>query len=688
MLDPYARWGDRTFWRGFVRAAGWKSAYEAPGDDEYFQIIARLDDNTEIADFQDHEKLHIPAVYKQKPPRTGLKARHFTARIHISDRDWLLKNECKLRWELAIPLRDAERVARATAHGLGGQGTDTKGFSPPNKFVDALKEVGSGGHPEGLGDTVAVIDFGCPFLNPRFASIDKTGKATKTRIAAIWDQGSDLPRAGQDPERKAWPWQRPAAFEHGRELGPQALEAMHAAINGGAAGSVIDETAAYRGIDYLIAYDDPRRRVWLATHGAHVLDVAGGTFDPLTLKTGDAASEAALVFVQLPALTAADSAGGSLSAHLLDGLRYVLDICRPDSRVVVNISYGTFAGPHDGSSLIESAMDELMKERGENFAIVLAAGNARQAECHISRDLQTGRSALMRFALTPGDTTDTFAEVWYPPCDEGLVQVRVRSPDREWSAWVADDQEALLRDEATGDVVAMLRHDRKVPNGKQALILLAMAPTAVPDGVSASLATPGIWDIEVRMNPELSGAQAFDNTKTVPLNGWLERDDPGDGDGAQSHWIGLNGNDDQNTLNSIATGKYTVAVGGFRLSDSAPASYSSLGPQRGPGAGLPLVYGACEEDTVQRGIAAAAVRSSEVFRMNGTSVAAPVVARRLFNWLVGGSVMKAETEPERKPRTVRFDGWRDVLKKVVDHENEADDQGRPMRAGAMKMPAG
>jgi hypothetical protein len=49
--------------------------------------------------------------------------------------------------------------------------------------------------------------------------------------------------------------------------------------------------------------------------------------------------------------------------------------------------------------------------------------------------------------------------------------------------------------------------------------------------------------------------------------------------------------------------------------------------------GLPAVLAAAEEDDEQADLRAAAVRSSEVLRMNGTSVAAPVLARRLYNQL-------------------------------------------------------
>ena len=43
---------------------------------------------------------------------------------------------------------------------------------------------------------------------------------------------------------------------------------------------------------------------------------------------------------------------------VLDGLHYIVSRCANDAAIVVNISWGTLAGPHDGSSLLEAAMDD------------------------------------------------------------------------------------------------------------------------------------------------------------------------------------------------------------------------------------------------------------------------------------------------------------------------------------------
>ena len=697
--DPYARWGVATHWRGFARASAWTETQDQSHD--LVQIIACLNDG--IDDLPADPQLFVSDAYRKNVPGTGKRAKHFTASVKAKDLDWLMKGPKTFKWELAVPLRDAERIARATAHGLYGQDRDSKSFVVGNVLAPHLPTLGKAAPPAPLGNCIAVIDFGCPFLNPRFAN--KKG----ARIGAIWDQGSQVRSfdvTNTDPKKarialkaqSAWPWRQPAQFNYGRELPQAAIASMVAFTSKSPAAQNMEETAVYKGIDYLIAYDDPRRRVWLNTHGAHVLDMAGGTIDPLLPYgeevTCDAAGSAPLVFVQLPTLTAADSAGGSLSAHVLDALRFVLDVATPapspkdakaagksgpeNPKIVVNLSYGTQAGPHDGSSLIESAMDELLRLRESNFAIVVAAGNSRQSSCHMRKEVLPGRSALMRLALVPGDTTDTFVEIWYAQEDPARpLQVRVRPPDHDWCEWIGTGEQIEREDPATSAVNVMLRVDERVPSsgnepkGAKSLILLAMAPTAPPDDVPTPLASPGLWEIEVRMAPHVAGATPDGNG--IVLDAWIERDDPGDQGGEQTHWLGLSGDDNKNTLNSLATGKYVITAGGFRLSDASPADYSSTSWEAGAGFTAPMVMGACEEDSVQRGIRASAVRTHDSFRMNGSSVGAPVVARRVFNWM-------ARTDAS----SVRYDQWPKALVQIVAHDNEVDNLGNLVRAGAVK----
>lgn len=630
-LDPYFRWAAHTGWRGFKAQAGW---HADTADGDHLQIIARATGPAQLDEALACPQLQVPAAYRRPVPGTTQRALHFTARVHRRHLDWLQANPLGLQWELALPLRDAERLALGTPVGYFGVERHPLDLRADNPLAEAVAAQPLD-HPRGLRNVVAVIDFGCPFLHEQLAD------AQGTRVRALWDQGGGLPPPADPRQAAGWPWQAPASFDHGRELGPAALQAMARALRRPSAPGrpSLDEAAAYRGIDHLVAYDDPQRRVWTATHGGHVLDVAAGRRDPLTGEP-DAASRAQVVFVQLPSMTAADSSGGSLSAHVLDGVRYVLGVCAADARIALNLSYGTFAGPHDGSSLVETALDELLQLRRHNFVITLAAGNARRSRCHAWRTAQPGRNALLRCWLAAADTTDTFVELWYDlPSKASELQLRVRPPGRVWSAWVRPGAHSLLRDDgAAGEVVAMLRNDRQPPNGRRSLALLAIAPTAQPNNVDCALADAGEWEIELKVT---RGAAP------VAIDAWIERDDPGQNPGAgRSYFIGQDADDDADTLSSLATGTHTVAVGGWRRHDGREVAYSSRGPRRGGGHPLPLVLAVCEDDATLPGVRAAATRSAEVFRMNGTSVAAPVLARRLFNAMAGRRIGRGQWAAE------------------------------------------
>ncbi len=623
-LDPYFRWAVHTEWRGFQRLARWDKLGE---DQHLIQIVASVDSDEELK-----VALHDPVLsqalpwsYLQPIPGTGKPTRHFTAQFTFDQRDWLSANPLNLRWKLAMPLRDAQAAADASPKGLFGPDRDAADMQAKNVVADAVavavavaaeKSKPSGPDPSAptLSAAIAVIDFGCPFLNTCFESADGG-----TRVRVVWDQGSNPGKKLSDAPKNSWPWQAPQQFNHGRMLHRAAADAMCAAAR---APGGPEEALVYRGIDHLIVYSDPRRRIWQATHGGHVLGMAGAAPDPLSGEM-DAASTADLVFVQLPSLTATDSAGGSLAAHLLDGVRFAMAQVKTGGPLAVVISYGNLAGPHDGTSLIEKALEELLLSRPDNFAVVLAGGNARAYRGHARRTVRKDRSVLLRVQVVADDITDTFVEAWYPKAGPAL-QVRVRGPGQVWSGWVDQGGEQLMRAGSTDrDVVVMVRHDRTAPNGDGAQILLALAPTAPPPGVDCSLVEAGLWEIELRL------ADTSIASSAVLIDAWIERDDPQRGSaGERTHFLDQTDEDEYDTVSCIATGSSTVKAFGFNRASGLAAQYSSLPRKSGDDLRALVV---CEEDDIDPNLTGPATRSNEVYRMKGTSVAAPVLARQLFN---------------------------------------------------------
>lgn len=659
-LDPYFEWAECTAWRGFRRLMG-QSLGSGDADIQNIRVLVQANNAASARAAMDWPNWKVAQVYKD----SALTPRHFVAELPLSHLDWLKKlSPSDIRWEVALPFRDAETAARAQPVGAFGETRSPDGFRSGEVIDVSAPKAVTGKLPKPLikGPVMAVIDFGCPFMNEVFRRDSGT-----SRIEALWDQGADRsPTLGTNGNELSWPWTDTSArMGYGRSMrGPTIARLLREHARLARAGTPLDESEVYRRIDYLIDYDDPRRRVWAATHGSHVASVAAGWPDPLlpSERIHDEAADAPIVFVQLPALTAADSGGGSLSAQVLDALHYILDVCEQDTPIIITLSYGSFAGPHDGSSLIEQALDEILLARGKDLAVVLGAGNGRQAACHVSRRVREDRSALLRVHLDPGDFTDTFVETWFQPGEALLsrLRARARAADGDWSPWISVDQSVQMHEKGDRRPVARLSFQKTVPNGKGPLLLLALAPTARPADDDGPLASEGSWQIEVCLEPAAT-SQPGDH---VDFEAWVERDDPGWlGFGVQPRFEEQRVGDDEQTLSSLATGRYTIAAGGFRLSDSVPVSYSSTGRRSGP----PLVYAACEESASLPTIEAAAVRSGDSLRMNGTSVAAPVLARRIYNYLV-------------KHPGVHVDvgAWDKTLESIVKEEfKNAGQQNRP-----------
>jgi hypothetical protein len=670
-LDPYLRWAVATQWRGFVHWRDWLQLAATLTDVERTPVRVLFERqqtkpqgkaSRTAGPTATGSGLAPPPHYVDGP---GREAPFATATLVAADLQTLA--ESGLQWKLALPLRDANANRLWSSKGLFGPDRDAARMSAKNVAAPMLRQV------KGLHDPVApceegalaLIDFACSFLHPAFERLDSSRRlVVGTRVHAIWDQGGGLPPGEGTPgvsaedlagcKPNAWPWHAQAEFGYGREMGPKALNALAAWA---AQPGQPDERTIYRGIDHLIDYADARRRIWLATHGGHLMDVLAGWPDPLApgaIDKPDRAGQAPILFVQLPTLTAADSAGGSLAASLLDGVRYAMSRVPVDKPLVVSISYGNSAGPHDGSSLLERALEQLLKERPKNFAIVVAVGNAREARHHARRTVRGDRSALLRLNLAEGDTTDTFVELWYTLTGKGAaLQARVRGPGGAWSSWLsAGGQLSMLDEGRSAETVALLRHDRAVPNGKRRLVFLALAPSERPAGLDGATVSPGEWQIEVRLAP---GAPDL-ASQVAEIDAWIERDDPvPNWPGESTYFLDQTEDDRLNTISSLATARGVIRAGGFNLETGRPPAYSSLPAEAKPAL---FVLAACEESEQEPSVRAAATRAGEVYRMNGTSVAAPVLARALYNRM---------SDPKRQ-QPVGRDEWQAVLDDLVKHE--------------------
>ncbi|MGQ9699231.1 MAG: S8 family peptidase, partial [Armatimonadota bacterium] len=225
----------------------------------------------------------------------------------------------------------------------------------------------------GRGVIVGIVDTGIDVLHPDFIRPDGT-----SRVLYLWDQNAV---SGTSP----------AGFGYGRE---------------------------YTATDIAVALRTPSLRPRDAGsespgHGTHVCGIAAGNGRASGRYVG-VAPEADLIVV------ATDF------EHSLDANRYILakaeELKRP---VVINLSWGSHYGPHDGTDLETSGLNALVGPGKPGRAITVAAGNEGEDEIHVSGAVSLDKSAEFS-AYTPLGTSLVEIDIWHDSRDTFLTSVGYR----------------------------------------------------------------------------------------------------------------------------------------------------------------------------------------------------------------------------------------------------------------------
>jgi hypothetical protein len=399
-----------------------------------------------------------------------------------------------------------------------------------------------------------------------------------------------------------------------------------------------------------------------ASHGTHVLDLAAGA------EAAAADPNWRIVAVSLPSLVTFDTSGATLGTFFLLALQYVLRRAReiaeacgcPATTLVVNCSYGISGGPHDGTHFIERTIDKLVAEAEPAFDgihVVLPAGNGNLDRGHAVAETDAKGERRLDLALPwriqPADQTASYLEIWLPP-GASDVSLEVRPPG-ELAALpgIRSGGAMLLSADGTAAPGQVLARVHRARVGERERILLAVAPTERP-GSAVQAAPSGVWEVAV-------GATV---TGTARIEAWIQRDISPIGSrvqGRQSYFddprharFGPGGRrvtDDsavppgvvrhRGTLNGIATGPRTQVVAGYPgdLLGIDAAAYSGTGRPDGP---CPDLAAPSDRSRVSRGVLGAGTMSGARLALNGTSVAAPAVARAIASEALG-------TVPEASP---------------------------------------
>ncbi len=466
---------------------------------------------------------------------------------------------------------------------------------------------------------VGVIDDFVAFGHPSFEGHGPL--KAHSRVSYVWSQDLARPRA-IDPAL----WTAPSIVGYGYELSSLVPSA-------GPAPTLRELRRAY-----------PPQLV-RRSHGTAIAYIAAGN-GRLSHKPRDD-SDVDIVAVNLPRATVADTSGGALKVQALEALHYIVRRAGFGMPVVVNFSYGTMAGPHDGSSLLEQAIDELIEIRQGLLTVVLPAGNAYQLQAHARFDLKAAASKVLHWRVPPDCQTPTFLEVWVPAGREADLHLEVTDPG---GVTVTADAGQPLQSDAPGPLATFgVVYTADVSGvGSATKVLIALAPTGTVVPRSKVLARHGLWRVRLKNR----SAQRLDG-----LHAWIERNDSVRGQphrGMQSYFVDRNywregqqpGEMADNpsspvqragSYNSIGNGANTVVIGGYegRIADQRVSAYSGGGPLRtavGQRKG-PETLAPSDESRQLPGLRVAGNETADTVRVNGTSVAAPQVTRLIAKWL-------------------------------------------------------
>ncbi|MDG5976433.1 hypothetical protein H010_14296 [Hydrogenophaga taeniospiralis CCUG 15921] len=616
--DPYLAWAEADHFAGYRRGPGKKPP-------KWLPIVIELSSQADVPALVAASStawLQIPRVYLNVPGLRFCSARvkpRFFDKLRSDDH---LRSLIQ-RFELGLPVEPH-------THALIDPCTPTSQPAPAHGLLG--------------GKVLGLIDGGLALANSAF--LDQHGR---TRIQHFWRQDAyqngnwpgNQPRHREplDPAR-AGP--TPHDMGYGHELSGTAIDAAMAAYT---RHGQVDEDALYQ---HLQLWDLSMP----VNHGTHVMSLACGPGNPLHPMHDDA-SRADLVAVQLDWSNVLDTSGGAMNVSVLDGLMYILARCAPSAKVVVNISWGTLAGPHDGSSILEAAMDQLIALYGGRLQIAVPAGNAYQSRTHVNATLQPDQTLPLHWRVQPDDRTQSFLEIWLPDGAQD-VKICVTPPGQteplpqrcmgQSGVWTGDGSDPLC---------GLIYPTSSALGSRGTCVLLALEPTFSRKR-SAATAPFGAWQVTL-INT---------GSTDITLDAYIERDDVaiGQNTGARQSYFedahyDTSGNigsfvdhaDDptpirrSGTFNSLSTGQNTVSVGGIRR-HASPSGYFALysprkpdpdasRPQRPGVKKVPDTLQVSDDNVALWGVRAAGSRSGSTARLVGTSSSAPQEARALLNAL-------------------------------------------------------
>lgn len=321
----------------------------------------------------------------------------------------------------------------------------------------------------GSGVIVGIVDSGIDYTHPAFRNPDGT-----SRILFIWDQNLTA-GAGEAP---------PPGFTFGVQYSSAQINAALATAN---------------------PFATVRHRVGTGDHGTHVAGIAAGNgrgsspTQPEFRFVG-VAPEADIIVV---AVGGSGAEGMATSTNALDAVNYVYQRAGALNRpVAVNMSLGDNLGPHDGTSLLERGLDNLLGAAGRAF--VKSAGNVGSARHHASGTVATGATVDIGFAQPAGNTTPDQLDFWYPGGSTFRAEVVDSAGNGTGFVNVGTATTFTL---AGGNTVRIDHRNNDLVNGDKRVFITITRGTATQ-------IRPGNWSLRLRSITSAGGGR---------FDGWIQR---------------------------------------------------------------------------------------------------------------------------------------------------------------------
>lgn len=379
----------------------------------------------------------------------------------------------------------------------------------------------------GEGAVVGIIDTGIDYRHPKFRNADGT-----SRILFLWDQrdetgpGTRVNLGGVDLD--------------GREYSKADIDA--ALATGNPLASVPHED--FNG------------------HGTHVAGIAAGNGCG-GLNFRGVAPDADLIIVA--SRSRAQTLGKSTDSLL--AYQYIIDRAGTQP-VVINQSQGMNGGGHFGETLLETGIDNLLRDPG--VVAIKSAGNEQQWRIHAGGVLAADGVALIEIRVPQNVREMVFIEVWCndanalgvsvtppgePSLPEVLANVDVNSPPADSTTQV------------NNRVITVV--DRNMDGTGETQITLALARG------SASVIRPGTWRIQLRGHTIADGRYDM----------WIERarrDDP-----VQQARFTVSSAENNRNISIPGTARRIITVGSYvtrpqeaNQPSGGISGFSSRGPTR------------------------------------------------------------------------------------------------------------